>query len=480
MRIFAIFAVVFAAMVQMQSQSDQTVLSPQEEQTIRQLREGHYQLLREDEDWSFLRDPNLRGEDFWDPIKYIPLRSGRPDWYVTIGGEARYMWEQVGNNNWGQAPYWNTFFNQRYMPYFDLHYGKHVRTFIELKSGLNSYEYPGPRPIDEKKLDFQAGFLEIGTSGDQTAIQVRAGRLELEYGSGRLIDVREGPNVRLSFTGFQVKNKIKSWEVDGIAVRPDVDNFGFFDNVPNHAVSFWGVYATRPLSRKLLLDTYYLGIDQKQVTYERGTAQQTRNSVGGRISRPIATERPGWDFDDEGLFQFGTFGSANIRAFAVSTETGYRIPTVPLQPRLSLKADITSGDNPNTNTLGTFDALFPKGNYFGVIADQGPGPDNFTGVHPKIEMSLPHNVSAFVDCIFWWRESLEDGVYAVNNSLIRAADGSRARYVGTRPGTEIRWQVNRHAWFQADYGIFYAGPFLRQTQPGRNLNYWVLWAGYEF
>ena len=33
-----------------------------------------YQLLREDEDWSFLRDPSLR-EDFWDPIKYIPLRK---------------------------------------------------------------------------------------------------------------------------------------------------------------------------------------------------------------------------------------------------------------------------------------------------------------------------------------------------------------------------------------------------------------------
>ena len=47
---------------------------------------------------------------------------------------------------------------------FDIHYGKHVRTFVELKSGLNSFRFGGPRPIDEKKLDFQAGFLEAGTS----------------------------------------------------------------------------------------------------------------------------------------------------------------------------------------------------------------------------------------------------------------------------------------------------------------------------
>src|ERR1700683_3244846 len=31
-----------------------------------------YNLLRENDDWSFLVDPSLRS-DFWDPIKYIPL-----------------------------------------------------------------------------------------------------------------------------------------------------------------------------------------------------------------------------------------------------------------------------------------------------------------------------------------------------------------------------------------------------------------------
>src|SRR5246500_767242 len=43
--------------------------------------------------------------------------------------------------------------NQRYMLYFDVHDGRHVRTFVEFESGLNSYRFGGPRPIDEKKLD---------------------------------------------------------------------------------------------------------------------------------------------------------------------------------------------------------------------------------------------------------------------------------------------------------------------------------------
>src|SRR6201990_1211671 len=204
------------------------------------IQDRSYKLLREDEDWSFRRDKSLR-QDFWDPIKYIPLRKSTDEWYMTIGGEAREVWEQIGNDNWGQQPFWNGYLNERYMPYFDLHYGKHFRTFIELKSGLNSFRAGGPRPIDEKKLDFQSAFLELGSSSESKSIELRIGRHELEYGSGRLIDVREGPNVRLSFDGFMVKSRINSsWQIDGFALRPDEDNPGFFDNAPDHTVGFWG------------------------------------------------------------------------------------------------------------------------------------------------------------------------------------------------------------------------------------------------
>jgi hypothetical protein len=108
-----------------------------------------YKLLREDEDWSFLRDRDLR-QDFWDPIKYVPLRNDANDWYLTLGGEAREVWQQIGNDNWGPDPYWNAYFDERYVLLFDMHYGKHFVSFVELKSGLSSFRIGGPRPIDEK------------------------------------------------------------------------------------------------------------------------------------------------------------------------------------------------------------------------------------------------------------------------------------------------------------------------------------------
>ena len=73
-----------------------------------------YHLLREDDDWSFLADPTKR-QEFWDPIKYIRLRPGRNDWFLSMGGEAREVWEQIGNDNWGQQPFMNAYLNERYM-----------------------------------------------------------------------------------------------------------------------------------------------------------------------------------------------------------------------------------------------------------------------------------------------------------------------------------------------------------------------------
>jgi len=127
--------------------------------------------------------------------------------------------------------------------------------------------------------------------------------------------------VRLSFDGFKVKAGVGSWQIDGFAVRPDLDKPGFFDNAPNHAVGFWGVYGVRPLTKSITLDAYYLGLDRKTATFNRGVGHELRHSIGARVPRPAAQTEPGCDFDYEALWQFGTYDSANIRAWTAASET---------------------------------------------------------------------------------------------------------------------------------------------------------------
>src|ERR1700683_5572879 len=340
-----------------------------------------YNLLRENDDWSFLADPSLRS-DFWDSIKYISL--GCEACYVSLGGEIREAFEQVGNDNWGKQRYMNAFLLQRYILHSDWHLGENFRVFVQLKSGLEDFRAGGARPIDEKRLDLETAFLEIGKERGTNWAVLRVGRQELNYGSGRLVSVREGPNVRQSFDGVKIRSKAGPWNVDTFAVRPDLDETGFFNNTPDHRTGFWGVYATRPWRAGVSFDAYYLGEDRKDAAYQRGTAAELRHSVGARLWRPVATRGHGWDFDDEGVWQFGTFGSDEIRAWTVASDTGYSLPNLPLKPRVSMKADVSSGDDPRSQTLGTFYPVFPIGNYFGVLAVTGPGPVNFVEFTPRV------------------------------------------------------------------------------------------------
>jgi len=258
------------------------------------------------------------------------------------------------------------------MLHSDWHLGENFRIFVELKSGVEDLRAGGPRPIDEKRLDFEAAFVEIGNTHKKNWAILRVGRQELNYGMGRLVSVREGPNVRQSFDGAKIRGKAGGWYVDGWAVRPDFDRFGFFDNAPDHTTAFCGAYASHPWRHGIGFDLYYLGLDRKNATFERDTATELRHTVAARLWRPIATEEPRVDFDYEGFWQFGSFGADDIHAWGVASETGYGLTTVPLRPRFSLRADASSGDNPASHTLGTFNPIFPLGDYFGVPRGNRP------------------------------------------------------------------------------------------------------------
>src|SRR5713101_6267617 len=59
-----------------------------------------YKLLRFDEDYSCLTNP-ANHADWFDPIKYVPLRADDPYWYLTFGGEVRERFEGAHDENFG-------------------------------------------------------------------------------------------------------------------------------------------------------------------------------------------------------------------------------------------------------------------------------------------------------------------------------------------------------------------------------------------
>src|SRR5438445_9603453 len=100
------------------------------------------------------------------------------------------------------------------------------------------------------------------------------GRQELALGSRRYISAREGPNVRQTFDGFRLTFASDSWTVNLLATKPVQTKLGFFDDAPDSSQTFWGLYASRPLTPAVTgfhLDLYYLGLDRKLARFEQGT-----------------------------------------------------------------------------------------------------------------------------------------------------------------------------------------------------------------
>ena len=232
------------------------------------LERGHeYELLRDEEDWSFLADRSRSTDaDVWDPMKFIPFRWPGAS-YVSLGGELRQQYERFANEEWGAEPQDdNGYWLQRYMFHADLRVGRRVRLFGQLKSGIEMGRVGGPRRPDEDRFDIHQAYAELNVwpASQTRSLRVRAGRQELNFGSSRLVSVREGPNVRQSFDALRVIVSRDAWRLDGFVSRPVITTAGALDDRRDDSRALWGVYAARSgRSAGRGIDVYYLGYERR-------------------------------------------------------------------------------------------------------------------------------------------------------------------------------------------------------------------------
>ena len=435
-----------------------------------------YRLNRADEDYLYLRDPGRR-TDFWDPLKYVPLNDSG-SWYFSFGGEARERYEYFNHPTWGQGLQDHGYLLQRYFLHGDLHMGEHVRLFSQLQSSLEDGRKGGPRPSDEDELDLHQAFLDVKLdSGGDSSCTLRSGRQELAYGSQRIISVREGPNVRQSFDGFRVIYRGGDVQIDGFATKPAQTNRHVFDDGTDNARALWGGYAVLPFPflTKGNIDIYYIGLFRRTASFDQGAARETRHSLGTRLWRTTAP----LDYNFEFLYQWGSFGKGDIRAWTAASDTGYTFAALPLRPRIGLRADIASGDeDPANQDLQTFNPLFPKGAYFSEAALIGPA--NFIDLNPCIDLHLTDRLTIIFDWDFFWRESTRDGLYNSALARVRSGKTSDAHYIGSMPQAQLFWDIDRHLSFTAIYGRFFAGRFLKETGPGEDVDYVTTWLTHKF
>jgi hypothetical protein len=406
-------------------------------------------VIRWKEDYSFLRD--REAPTLVERLKFIPL-NGRGTAYLTLAGEVRERVEGYDRAFFGLTG-GSTFtsYATRLLADADLHLGPRFRTFVELGSYWESGREPASRPIDVGDLELQQAFLDfVGLDRPRSRVTLRLGRQELPLGSGRLVSIRDGANVRLSFDAAKV-----TWVrggrtvVEASAGRPVVPKEGVFESETSSREWFWyadfaraGSAAGRPA-----VELFYVGHSLRGALYGRGIGDETRHSVGGRLwARPAP-----WDYSVQAGYQLGSFGTADIRAWGVATETGVFV-SLPGRPRVALRADFASGDRGEAGVLRTFNAPYPALNYFSEAAVFAPG--NSFDLHPYLEARPARKIVASAGVDLVWRFRTSDAIYRAGGGILVPPGVAGGRFVTAITQLDATWQplpqvALRAAWVWA-------------------------------
>lgn len=418
-----------------------------------------YKSLRYEEDWRALCDPTKRTE-LLDSLKCVRLGDGST---LTLGGELRLRGEAVSNPGFGIRQHHDQVLLYRSLLFGDLHVGDHVRAFAQFGFDDQSGRVGGAGPTDRDRGDLIQGFVDVFGSVAGGQATLRGGRQEIAFGSQRLVSVRDGPNLRRSFDGGRAFWISGDWRIDALYVRPVLLKPGAFDDATNNTESLGGLYLTGPVSGPLKADLYWFDYTRDQARFASGPANERRQSVGARLFGVHA----GFDWDIEGVYQWGSFGARDISAWTVASNLGFTFEDAPLAPRIGLKADIASGDR-GGRALGTFNALYPKLPYFSEANLLAPA--NFIDLHPEVSATLTKGLTASLGWNVLWRETVRDAVYASPLNAIPGTAGRGGRYTGNQVIAGLDWKLDAHCTLAAQYVHFTPGSAVRNAG-GRTVDF---------
>ncbi|WP_246465664.1 alginate export family protein [Novosphingobium jiangmenense] len=419
--------------------------------------------LRYDEDWS--------GQETG--AKNLPLDAAGHV-RLTLGLEARARQESYANPLWGDAPD-DGYLWLRFMPLADLRAGP-VRAFVQPIIGYARGVSGGNGPADQTGIDLLQGFADLNLKlGSDAQVTLRGGRELVALGSERLVGTRYGPNIPQAFDGGRMIATAGPIRIDVLNLRAVEVGQGDFDDHGSGRRRLRAIYATAVPTRGLGLDFYWIGYRDRQARFGGRAGPERRETYGLRLFG--VRNRLAWNW--EAMVQRGDFDGLPIRAWSLATETTISFPEARFRPRLRLRANYASGDGrSDDHVLGTFNALFPKGRYFGELTPIGPR--NIVNLNPGVSFDIGQAVTVELSAAAFWRASSGDGIYDVPGKQIAPAGSSAEKHIGSQIELGATWQAAPALSLSGSLARFGAGRYLRET--GRNAAIYMsgLEAAYKF
>jgi hypothetical protein len=285
---------------------------------------------------------------------------------------------------------------------------------------------------------------------------VRGGRFEMAYDEGALIGLRDGPNVRQVWDGFQSFYVLPGYRVDAFVVKPVNVSPGTFDDRTLAGQMLWGVHvsASPALMQPVKITAFYYGNTMPEVRFYPRTGKEQTHTAGLRLLTSIG----GFDGAIGGIGQAGTFATRDVLAWAAHADAGWTFEA-PWKPRLGLRADILSGGGGGNGTVHTFNALYPNYAYSTEATVEAPANLIQTGATLGLHPVEPVTVNYTLEGL--WRYSLHDAFYAAPTFSLIPPNGTSRRFTGIEQQLEATWRINKFFDVTAAYVHFEPGAFLR-------------------
>ena len=428
-------------------------------------KELEFRLLRQND---LISIPLENQDGFYENLKRIS-RGHRNS--LSFGGSYRVQSEAFVNEQFSSEVDQNDiWFLNRIHFHSHLKLGNKFELFAELNSSLITSKQ-NLAPVDRDELSVNQLFARYHFNSNW---DILVGRQNMRLGSGRLVDVREGPNVRLSFDMVQLQYQDANTELTAFYALPVRVGQGVFDNEAlDFQESVGAVYWTQHWNANSSTDIYAFYKDEETKTWNSGTGDDNRLSLGLRHFG----NWNGLKYNNEFVFQTGRFGGQNIRAWTVSFNLEHPVPFLGKNSSLGLKTEAISGDTKDSDdTLNTFDGLYPRGAYFGRVARIGPS--NLFDVHPYFDKSWGQFSFEF-DYVAFWRLSRQDGIYGPPLNL-QYPSINEARFIGHQIGVITGLEVNHFIFLELEGNVIFPGAFLKESGLDNTLFHAVLTAEFKF
>lgn len=338
-----------------------------------------------------------------------------------------------------------------------------LRFAIELQdSRRNNSEFSkNVREVNELNL-FQAyGELYFKNPlGFDREVKIRAGRMAFELMDRKLISRDDWGNSGTNFQGFRaiIGKKEDSWQLDNFAMQPIRKSAEEFDQRNSQQWIYGSVLSLRQFSQYITLQPFYL-----KLTQEKSVATTRRNidSPGLRFYGTFLDDH--FDYGIIGVYQFGEDNGLDHRAYAYSTEFGYKFLEAVWQPRLSLIYGYASGDkNPRDGKNQRFERFYgfnrPWSNNNHIDWT------NLQAVKSRVEIKPTQKFFFESSYSYYWLASSTDLWTRTN---LRDQTGMSGNFMGTDWEFRAHYQINSHLRSTLGYARFWPGKFTKLTS-GRN------------